>query len=80
MNVTGVFAAVCAYLAHVIVSYYTVKIYAVIITVMSEDFVYFVLCNLRPEFSDTSYDVMLKQGLFKIESILRKELMDCAQE
>jgi len=49
MNITGVVAAVCACLAHVIVSYYTVKIYAVIITVMSEDPVYFALCNLRPD-------------------------------
>lgn len=80
MNVTGVFAAVCAYFAHVIVSYYTVKICAVIITVMCEDSVHIDLCNLRPEFSDTCYDVMLKQGLFKIESIIRKELMVCAQE
>jgi hypothetical protein len=47
---------------------------------MAEDSVHFDLCNLRPEFSDTCYDVMLKQGLFKIESIIRKELMDCAQE
>jgi len=80
MNVTGVFAAVCAYLALVILSYYTFKICAVIITIMPEDSVYFDLCNLRPEFIDTCYDVMLKQELFKIESIMRKELMDCAQE
>jgi len=80
INATGAFAAVCAYLAHVIVSYYTVKICAVIITVTSENSVHFDLCNLRPEFSDTCDDVMLKQGLFKIESIIRKELMDCAQE
>jgi len=58
MNVTGVFAAVCAYFAHVIVI--TQSKY-VIITVMSEDSVHFDLCNLRPEFSDTCYDVMLKQ-------------------
>jgi len=53
INATGAFAAVCAYLACVIASYYTVKIFAVIIKVMSEDSVHFDLCNLRPEFSDT---------------------------
>lgn len=80
INATGAFAAVCAYLACVIASYYTVKIFAVIIKVMSEDSVHFDLCNLRPEFSDTCYGVVLKQGLLKIESIIWKELMDCAHE
>lgn len=80
MNATDVLVAVCAYLAHVIVSYYTVKIRAVINTVMSEDSVRFDLFNLRPEFSHTCDDVILKQGLFKIESFIRKELTDCAQD
>lgn len=69
MNATGVFAAVCAYLAHVMVSYYTVKICAMIITVMSEDSVHFDLCNLRPEFGDTCDDVMLNKGFLKLNPL-----------
>lgn len=69
MNAKGVFAAVCAYLAHVIVSCYTVKIHAVIITVMPEDFVHLDLCNLRPEFSDTCSDVMLNKDFLKLNPL-----------
>ena len=69
MNATGVFAAVCAYLAHVMARFYTVKIRAVIITVMPEDSVHLDLCNLRPEFNDTCDDVMLNKDFLKLNPL-----------